>query len=223
MHKIAIIEDDIHISEIINNALIKEGYKTIKAYSGTEALLLFEKENPDLILLDLMLPGLTGEKILPKIKQIPTIIVSAKIGVDDKVNTLLNGAVDYIQKPFEIKELLARIIVQLRKKENTQNESLIFNEIKLNTTNHMVYANDKEIKLTKTEFAILKLLMINKNQVISKSLILERISNDTEDCTDSSLKQHISNLRKKLNDIINKDYIESVWGIGYILKDWNLD
>lgn len=217
MYTIAIIEDDIHINEIVNNALLKENYQTIRAYSGTEALLLLEKKRPDLILLDLMLPGLSGEEILPKLKGIPTIVVSAKIGIDDKVDLLLKGAVDYITKPFEIKELLARITVHLRKRD-VDLEVLSFKEITLNTVTYSVHIFDKEIKLTKSEFAILKTLMKNPNQVISKSLILERIVDDTEDCTDSSLKQHIFNLRKKIADANGNDYIESIWGIGYMLK-----
>lgn len=114
MKHILIIDDDIHIGNLFDEALVKEGYQVSRAYSGTEALYALSALNPDLILLDLMLPGLSGEEILPQIKGVPVIVVSAKIDVNDKVDLLLGGAADYITKPFEMKELLARITVALR-------------------------------------------------------------------------------------------------------------
>lgn len=216
MKTIAVIEDDQHIGNIIGNALKKEGYGVLRAYSGTEALYLLSHNTPDLILLDLMLPGLAGEEILSKMDGIPVIVVSAKVGIDDKVNLLLSGAVDYITKPFEIRELLARISVQFRKEEKQSLISILkVDNLVLDLTSHEVTVNDTQVHLTKTEFAIFKLLMQNPNQVISKTVILERIFEDTPDCTDRSLKQHISNLRKKLRDAGDKEYIEAVWGIGF--------
>ena len=216
MKTIAVIEDDQHIGNIIENALKKEGYGVLRAYSGTEALYLLSHNTPDLILLDLMLPGLAGEEILSKMDGIPVIVVSAKVGIDDKVNLLLSGAVDYITKPFEIRELLARISVQFRKEEKQSLISILkVDNLVLDLTSHEVTVNDSQVHLTKTEYAIFKLLMQNPNQVISKTVILERIFEDTPDCTDRSLKQHISNLRKKLRDAGDKEYIEAVWGIGF--------
>ena len=216
MKTIAVIEDDQHIGNIIENALKKEGYGVLRAYSGTEALYLLSHNTPDLILLDLMLPGLAGEEILSKMDCIPVIVVSAKVGIDDKVNLLLSGAVDYITKPFEIRELLARISVQFRKEEKQSLISILkVDNLVLDLTSHEVTVNDTQVHLTKTEYAIFKLLMQNPNQVISKSVILERIFEDTPDCTERSLKQHISNLRKKLRDAGDKEYIEAVWGIGF--------
>ncbi|MBN2926059.1 MAG: response regulator transcription factor [Eubacterium sp.] len=216
MKTIAVIEDDQHIGNIIENALKKEGYEVLRAYSGTEALYLLSHNTPDLILLDLMLPGLAGEEILSKMDGIPVIVVSAKVGIDDKVNLLLSGAVDYITKPFEIRELLARISVQFRKEEKQSLISILkVDNLVLDLTSHEVTVNDTQVHLTKTEYAIFKLLMQNPNQVISKSVILERIFEDTPDCTERSLKQHISNLRKKLRDAGDKEYIEAVWGIGF--------
>lgn len=216
MKTIAVIEDDQHIGNIIENALKKEGYGVLRAYSGTEALYLLSHNTPDLILLDLMLPGLAGEEILSKMDGIPVIVVSAKVGIDDKVNLLLSGAVDYITKPFEIRELLARISVQFRKEEKKSLISILkVDNLVLDLTSHEVTVNDTQVHLTKTEYAIFKLLMQNPNQVISKTVILERIFEDTPDCTDRSLKQHISNLRKKLRDAGDKEYIEAVWGIGF--------
>lgn len=261
---IAIIEDDVHIGDIIEESLRREGYQTCRAYSGTEALYLLSDENagkrPDLILLDLMLPGMTGEALLPQIQDIrdirdipdiPVIVVSAKVGVDDKVEALLGGAADYITKPFAMKELLARITVQLRKAEASamagQRESssqyqkdqngtklavgdlvldLVLREISSTkftgaaepAADEDVNGKDRTVRLTRTEFAILRFLMLNAGQVFSKAAILDCISGDTPDCTDSSLKQHISNLRKKLAEIGEGDCIEAVWGIGFRLR-----
>lgn len=215
---IAIIEDDVHIGDIIEKSLRSEGYQICRAYSGTEAQYLLAEKKPDLILLDLMLPGMTGETLLPQIQDIPVIVISAKVGVDDKVDALLGGAADYITKPFVIRELLARITVQLRKRDgkNAENQKeLTAGGLKLDLMMHMVIAGDNSVRLTRTEFAILRLLMQNTGQVFSKDAILDYISVDTPDCTDSSLKQHISNLRKKLQDIGHGDCIESVWGIGF--------
>lgn len=220
MKTIAIIDDDIPIGNMLEEVLKKEGYCVLRAYSGTEALYLLSERKPDLVLLDLMLPGLSGEEVLPRISGIPVIVVSAKVGIDDKVGLLLGGAADYVTKPFNIKELLARITVQLRKRENFVEDTLLeMEDLKLNQVSHEVAVQEQAVRLTKTEYAILKLLMQNAGQVIAKSVILERISEDTPDCTDSSLKQHISNLRRKLRDVSGKDYIEAVWGIGFKLRE----
>ena len=226
---IAIIEDDVHIGDIIEESLHREGYQTCRAYSGTEAQYLLADEKaekkPDLILLDLMLPGMSGEALLSRIQDIPVIVISAKVGVDDKVDALLGGAADYITKPFAIRELLARITVQLREREKTASapkeqdghkpDELTAGELKLDLVMHVASTGDGSVRLTRTEFAILRLLMQNAGQVFSKTAILDHISGDTPDCTDSSLKQHISNLRKKLQDIGRGDCIEAVWGIGF--------
>ena len=219
MKNILIIDDDIHIGNVLEEALTKEGYGVFRAYSGTEALFVLSGEKADLVLLDLMLPGLNGEEILPQIKGIPVIVVSAKVDVENKVDLLLGGAVDYVTKPFNTKELLARIAVHLRNAANTSiNSSLAFDDIILNMDTHNVTVNSAEIKLTRTEYAILKILIQNQTQVVTKSLLLDRISEDTPDCTESSLKMHISNLRKKLREVTDKDYIEAVWGIGFKMR-----
>lgn len=220
MKHILVIDDDIHISDMLFEILSKEGYKVSRAYSGTEAILFLSNQTPDLILLDLMLPGLSGEEVLKKINASPVIVLSAKSDINDKVNLLLGGAADYITKPFDTDELLARISVQLRKNiSESKNEKLIFDDIILNKSKFSVTVNDKAVKLTKTEYAILKLLLENPKQVITKSIMLDRISEDTPDCVESSLKVHISNLRKKLKEVSDKNYIEAVWGIGFKLAE----
>lgn len=218
MKHILIIDDDIYIGNMLEEVLSREGYQVSRAYSGTEALLVLSNFKPDLVLLDLMLPGLSGEEVLPKIKGIPVIAVSAKVDVEDKVGVLLGGAVDYVTKPFDTKELLARIVVALRNASVPTNLVLSFGDIRLDTAAHEVFVSDQEVRLTRTEYAILKLLMQNPSQVVAKSLLLDRISEDTPDCTEGSLKMHVSNLRKKLRDAGGKDYIEAVWGIGFKLK-----
>lgn len=218
MKTIAIIDDDVHIGDALSEILENEGYTVVRAYSGTEALYLLSHSEPDLILLDLMLPGLSGEEVLPHIKNIPVIVLSAKVDVQDKVNLLLGGAVDYVTKPFSTEELLARITVQLRKAEKPDNSTVLTaGDLTLDTISLDVTAKGQSIKLTRTEYAILKLLMANPKQVISKGALLDRISLDTPDCTERSLKQHISNLRRKLQEATGTDYIETIWGIGFKL------
>lgn len=224
MKIIAVIDDDIPIGDMLTEVLSREGYAVLRAYSGTEALYLLSQKKPDLVLLDLMLPGLSGEEVLPHIKDIPVIILSAKADVQDKVELLLGGAADYITKHFDTRELLARIAVQLRKPKTPGDKNILrTGDLALDPESLSLTVQGQPVKLTRTEFAILKLLMQNPNQVISKSVLLDRISADTPDCTERSLKQHIRNLRKKMQDISGVDYIETVWGIGFKLASQNSD
>ena len=219
MYTVAVVDDDLYIGDMLEKALLQEGYRVLRAYSGTEALLLFERQKPDLVLLDLMLPGLSGEQVIEKISNVPVIVVSAKAGVDDKVGLLTGGAVDYVTKPFEIRELLARIAVHLRNSESAgEKTELVTDGIRLNPDTREVKVNENQIHLTPTEFAILKQLIKNSGQVVTKSRILDAISMDTPDCTESSLKIHVSNIRKKLKEKSGTDYIEAVWGIGFKLR-----
>lgn len=220
LKKILIVEDDLSIHNVIEELLKKANYTTFNAYSGTEALLLLEKAKYDLILLDLMLPAVTGEEIIEKVKDTPIIVLSAKISSDDKVNCLLSGANDYITKPFDGKELLARIEVQLRTKNNFNiKDTLKYKDLELLNDNHTLLVSNKKISLTKTEYAILKQLLLNPNQVITKNKLLDLISIDTEDCDENSLRVHISNLRKKIRTYTEVKYIESIWGLGFKMID----
>lgn len=213
---IAVIDDDTHINNMLCELLEREGYEVIRAFSGGEALAVLEKTKPDLVLLDLMMPGLSGEKVLPKIRDIPVIVMSAKADVGSKVDLLMSGAADYVTKPFDTKELLARISVQLRRRQTA--DILEYEGLTLDTKLHEARYGENTVKLTKTEFAILKILMLNPKQVITKSQILDRVSEDTPDCVESSLKVHVSNLRKKLRDVSGLDFIEAVWGIGFKMR-----
>ena len=215
MALIAIIDDDEHINNMLSDLLAREGYSVMQGYSGTEALYMLSEKRPDLVLLDLMMPGLSGEEVLRKIKGVPVIIMSAKADIQDKVSLLLDGAADYITKPFDTSELLARITVQLRKTAGEYSGVISCNGLTLHTDVREASFGENTVRLTKTECAILKLLMNNPGQVIAKSVILDRISLDTPDCVESSLKVHVSNLRKKLREITDRDCIEAVWGIGF--------
>lgn len=205
METILIIDDDVAIGNLEQEVLEWEGYLVQRAYSGTEALLLLKEKKPYLILLDLMLPGMSGEDILPQIQGIPVIVVSAKTAVEDKVELLLGGAVDYLTKPFDTKELLARLAVRLREKSSPRLSPVYtYEELMIDTASHSVCVAEKQINLTRTEYAILKLLMQNPEQVIAKSVLLDCISMDTPDCTENSLKTHISHLRSKLREASGK-------------------
>lgn len=217
---VAVIDDDEHIGNMLEDLLTREGYGVLRAYSGTEALLLLRSNRPDLVLLDLMLPGMRGEEVLPKLRGIPVIVVSAKADVENKVELLLGGAVDYLTKPFDPRELLARMEVQLRRAENTYSERLLqAGELVMDTALHTVSVGGTQVRLTRTEYAILRLLLENRGSVLTKSQILDAVSEETPDCMESSLKVHISNLRRKLREPSGKDHIEAVWGIGFKLRE----
>ena len=217
MKQILIVDDDSYIGNMLGEALTREGYGVLRAYSGTEAVLLLAQKTPDLVLLDLMLPGLCGEAVLPQIRGIPVIVLSAKTDVDSKVAALLGGAADYMTKPFSTKELLARIALRLRDAA-ANGGALTFGAITLRPDSHTVTVGETPVKLTRTEYAILRLLMQNPSQVLAKSQLLDRISADTPDCTEGSLKMHVSNLRRKLRAVDGRDYIEAVWGIGFKMR-----
>ena len=219
MKKILIVEDDDTIHNLIKELLQNEHYITKDAYSGTEALTVIENEDIDLILLDLMLPGMSGEEIIKKVnKTIPIIVLSAKASSEDKVKALISGANDYITKPFDKKELLARIQVQLRI-NSSQNKNLKYKDIELLEDNRSLKIKEDKITLTRIEYTIMRELLSNPNKVITKTRLLDLISIDMENCDENSLKVHISNIRKKIKNVTQNEYIESIWGIGFKMKD----
>ena len=215
---IAIVDDDVYIGDMLEELLRREGYGVLRAYSGTEALMLLEDRRPDLILLDLMLPGLNGEEVLPHLTGIPVIVLSARAAVEDKVDLLRGGAADYLTKPFDTRELLARIAVQLRR-QSRQDGILRYRGIALAPETREATVDGGAVRLTRTEYGILKLLMQNPRQVITKSQLLEQLSMDTPDCVESSLNVHVSNLRRKLREAGAGEVIEAVWGIGFKLAE----
>ncbi|MBV4421760.1 response regulator transcription factor [Clostridium tyrobutyricum] len=223
MNKILIVEDDPQINKMIQTLLRKNKYESAAAFSGTEALLLLEKESFDLILLDLMLPGLSGEAILAKINQqfhIPIICVSAKDDLDTKLGLIRDGADDYITKPFNNEELIVRIGAVLRrinKGSAIDKTSLFrFKDLVLDSKNHIVTIKDKPIELTMKEYSILELLISNPKKVFTKQNIFESVWSE-EYIDERVVTVHVSNLRNKLNH--GEEYIKTVWGIGYKMQD----
>jgi len=224
--RILFVEDDINLSAAISEQLQKEGYITDCCYDGETALsyaLNFEYSY-DIILLDRMLPIIDGLTVLKAMrsKQIhtPVLIITGLGELDDKIHGLDCGADDYLVKPFHVKELLARIEVQLRQKYKSDSmEPLKYKELELLLDNHTLLVHNQKVNLTKTEYAIIKNLLLNRNQVMTKNKLLESISMDTEDCDENSLRVHISNLRKKIRDYTENEYIESIWGIGFKIKE----
>ena len=217
MQKILIVEDDYSIHDILKEILKMNGYITYDAYNGSDALNIIRKEDINLILLDLMLPDINGEDLIKKVKDIPIIIISAKVSGNDKINCLLDGANDYVTKPFDKDELLARIKVQFR--NNKQNYELKYKELHLLNDYQTLMINNEEVKLTKTEYLILKELLQNTKRVVTKNMLLDLISMDNLDCDENSLKVHISNIRKKMRKYTSNNYIEAVWGIGFKIKE----
>lgn len=217
MQKILIVEDDYSIHDILKEILKMNGYITYDAYNGSDALNIIRKEDINLILLDLMLPDINGEDLIKKVKDIPIIIISAKVSSNDKINCLLDGANDYVTKPFDKDELLARIKVQLR--NNKQNYELKYKELHLLNDYQTLMINKEKVKLTKTEYLILKELLQNTKRVVTKNMLLDLISMDNLDCDENSLKVHISNIRKKMRKYTSNNYIEAVWGIGFKIKE----
>ena len=217
MAKILIVEDDEDIGDILTRELTKEGHEIHRAYSGTEGRILL-KNDPDLILMDLMLPGMTGEELISHVTDnTPVIAVSAKSSTDDKLTLFEKGCVDYITKPFEIRELKARVKVALSNSAKSKKTPILSaGDVEMDTDSRSVTVCGEQVRFTRTEYAILKILLTNKGRVVSKSQILDLIEQDTPDCIDeSSLKVHISNIRKKIKTAGGKDCIEAVWGIGF--------
>ena len=217
-YKILIIEDDMLLNDMTKRLLTQHGYCATSAYSGSEALLLIERSSFDLILLDLMLPGISGEIVLEKIKNIidiPIIGVSAKTDIDSKVNLIRNGADDYITKPFDNQELLVRIEAVLRRfqKSTTPNNSKIlrFKDLSLDT--------EAPITLTRYEYLILQLLMSSPSKVFTKNNIFESVWNENFIGDDNAINVHIGNLRKKFAKVNPEEkYIQTVWGLGFKMQ-----
>lgn len=211
---ILIVEDDLYIGNLIEE-LLKDKYNVFRAYSGSEALLMFKHHRFDLVLLDLMLPGLDGEEVLKEIKgKTKVIVISAKTSKQDKITNLISGANDYITKPFDNDELLARIEVQLRDSSPTQNK-IIHEELSVNLDTMEAFVHGSELKLTKLEFGILVFLMQHPNRVFSRSQIFEAVWDEEALGNEDSVKVHISNIRKKFAQYTDKQFIETVWGIGF--------
>ena len=227
MNKILVVEDDWDINRLLCNILIQNQYEVTAAYSGSEAKMCLNQGNYDLILLDLMLPGISGEELIDEIRKsniIPIIVISAKSTQEDKINVLRLGADDFISKPFDINEVIARVEAQLRRykkfsKTNDENSKLQYKNLTLDIESRQVFVNDKEVILTAREFSILELLMENPHKVFTRANLFESVWQDEFMGDDNTVNVHISNLRGKLSKVDKEnEYIQTVWGIGFKLK-----
>lgn len=225
MHTILIVEDDVNISSLLRETLEREGYTCVQAFSGTEARMLLSENSYAVVLLDLMLPGISGEEVLKEIRQggkTPVIVLTAKDTIDDKVEFLRSGADDYVTKPFDIKEVAARVEVQIRRmggetKDKAPKE-LRYQGLVLDKEGFRIVVEGRELaKITKQEFAILELLLKHPKKVFSKEEIFEYAWDEPYMGETKTLDVHISNIRKKIKEVSEKEYIETVWGIGYRL------
>lgn len=218
MKKILIIEDNADINGLIAESLKKAGYEYRQAFSGTEGLLCVSLEKFDLAVMDLMLPGIRGEELLPKLRgkqDIPVIVLSAMDGLDSKLALLESGADDYMTKPFEIAELIARVGAHLRKHSG---KKLCLKNLILDFESFSAEIEGARIALTRQEFKIMELLLSNPKRVFSKQDIYSYAWDDYYMGEDKTINMHISNIRRKLKAVSEEEYIETVWGIGFKAK-----
>lgn len=219
MKQILIIEDDVSINQMVKEYLQLHGYACTQAFSGIEAVHSLENQDFDLILLDLMLPGISGEELIVKIrKRARVIVVSAKTSVMDKVQLLQMGASDYLCKPFDMKELLARVKVQLRDYES-ESQTLEYQCWTLDLLGKHFHVEEQEIEVTSHEFKILELFMRHPKQVFSKQQIYEYAWGEEYYVADKTINVHISNIRMKLKGTGTEDYLQTVWGMGFRLQN----
>jgi DNA-binding response OmpR family regulator len=223
--KILVIEDDADISRILCRYLTKEQYQVTPAYSGTEARLQLKLETFHLVLLDLMLPGVSGEELITEIRaasSLPILVISAKTALEDKVNALRSGADDYITKPFDREEVLARVDALLRRsmlhsaaESKREERNYLFKKLTLNPISREVQVMGNPVTLTAYEFDILQLLLQYPDKVFTKEQLYQDIWKAGYYGEDNTINVHISNIRKKIKEFDDASYIKTIWGIGF--------
>ena len=223
MIKILVVEDDKEINKLVSDFLVSNGYEVVSLFDGLKATDAVKNEGADLVILDLMLPYKNGDMVLAdirKISNIPVIIVSAKETTQNKIDLLRLGADDYMTKPFDLEEVLARIESNIRRAGfgRDSGNTLEFNGLTIDENNNVATLDGTELSLTAKEFAILLMLLKYPDKVFSKANLFESIWKEEYIAEDNALNVHVSNLRAKLKNISpDKDFIDTVWGIGYRL------
>lgn len=231
MSRILVVEDDEAINRLLCKILNKAGYEVMPAYSGSEARLRLDQELPDLILLDLMLPGMKGEEITDYVRKekkstVPIIVLSAKTALENKIELITMGADDYITKPFEPQEVLVRVMAMLRRSgsvdstkqgaENKQEREYAYKNLVLNPVSRKVTIYGTEIILTPHEYEILFVLLQQPEKVFSRDALYETVWNNGYFGEDNTVNVHVSNIRKKIATVDKEEeYIKTVWGIGF--------
>lgn len=220
MSAILIIEDDKSINRLLCEMLTKNGFQTACTDNGADGLLMALNNDYDLILMDLMLPMKTGEEVLRELrgkKSTPVIVLSAKTHTYNRIELLRLGADDYITKPFDIDEVLLRIKAILRRTRNHTDTIITFRNLKLNTESKRVFVLEKEIICTAMEYQILELMVKNPDKIFSKRNLFESVTGESYVSDENTMNVHISNIRKKIRQADNCEYIETVYGMGYRL------
>ncbi|MFC3900264.1 response regulator transcription factor [Aliicoccus persicus] len=222
MKKVLIVEDDQHINNLLLDLLSKNKKVHItQAYSGTEAKRLVVGDSYDLILLDLMLPGLPGEEFIKefrKISEVPIIVITAKSEIDVLADVFKLGANDYIAKPFNTVEVLARVEAQLRKTVHSVGTSIIqVGPIKMNEERRQVTIHNEVVNLTQKEYEMLKLFLLHPKKVYTKANLYESVWQEPYIGDDNTISVHMSRLRSKLTDYSDEEIIQTVWGVGFKL------
>lgn len=215
MYRILVVEDDGFISDVLKRLLTEGGYDVEQAFSGTEAVRLADNEQFDLMILDLMLPGISGEEVLSR-TNIPVIVVSAKTDVESRIESLKLGADDYILKPFNNEEVLLRVNAVLRrvKKVPVEDNVIIYDDLSLDMNTMMAYIDEVPIELTNYEYNILKILMESPNRVFTKKNLYQMIWGYDYESDENVINIHVSNIRKKLKRASSREYIKTIWGLG---------
>lgn len=221
MEKILIIEDEKDVNRLLAQTLQDAGYETFSVYNGLGIVKILEEKQFEMVLLDLMLPYKSGDEVLKDIRRIsdiPVIVISAKDMVQTKVDLLSAGADDYITKPFDLEEMLARTASNIRRYNSKNTAKLItYKEITLDEEAKTITANGEALSLTAKEYQMFSLFIRYPNKVFSKSNLYETIWQEEYIGDDNVIKTHISNIRNKLKAHSSQEYIETVWGLGYRL------
>jgi DNA-binding response OmpR family regulator len=215
---IAIIDDDVHIGNMIEEVLKTKNYTVLRAYSGTEALYLLENNHPDLVLLDLMLPGLSGEEVLPQIKDIPVIVISAKVDVDSKVNLLMSGAADYLTKPFDTKEIVARIKAVLRRTSAVKGDDtkeVRYDKLTINLSNYEMKVDGVAVDTPPKELELIYHLASNPDRVFTRDQLLDDVWGFDYYGDSRTVDVHVKRLRDKLKGVSPEWELRTIWSVGY--------